>query len=69
MESFSIVGVVLKDMLGVASAIGTAARNIGSSIAIALSGVLYSYYEPHYLLGFQQDGLNLNAAKRMAALG
>lgn len=64
----SLMGVVSKDMLGVASAIGTAARNIGTSMAIALSGALYSNYQFHYILRFQKDGLDLNIAKKMVTI-
>jgi len=64
----SLMGAVSKDMLGVASAIGTAARNIGTSIAIAISGALYSNYQPNYILRFQQDRIEFNIAKKMAAI-
>jgi MFS family permease len=64
----SIMSAVSKDMLGVASAIGTAARNIGTSIALAVSGALYSIYELNYVVRFQQAGLDLDIAKKKAAI-
>jgi EmrB/QacA subfamily drug resistance transporter len=64
----ALVGAVSKDMLGVASGIGTASRNIGSSISIALSGALYSNYHSYYMYRFQQDGLDLHIAERMATI-
>ncbi|MBN2061318.1 MAG: MFS transporter [Deltaproteobacteria bacterium] len=62
----AIVGSAPREMLGVASAIGSVARNIGASIAMALGGALYNYYKSYHLFRFQKEGFDLAVANRMA---
>jgi EmrB/QacA subfamily drug resistance transporter len=62
----ALVGAVPKEMLGVASAIGMTSRHVGSSIALAISGALYSANELQYLVSLRAKGLDPVALKRMA---
>jgi EmrB/QacA subfamily drug resistance transporter len=64
----ALIGSVPKDMLGVASAVGTAARHVGSSIAFAVCGALYSRHELSHLGQLQQQGVGLATAKKMASV-
>lgn len=64
----ALVGSLPKDMLGVASAIGMTARNIGSSIAFAISGAVYSSRESYHLARLQHDGFDFAVAKKMASV-
>jgi MFS family permease len=64
----ALIGSVPKDMLGVASAVGTAARHIGSSIAFAVCGALYSRHESLHLDQLRQQGIGLATAKKMASV-
>ena len=63
-----VMGSVPKDMLGTASALVTAARQIGISSGMAVSGALFSRYQSSYLTRFSQMGLDLSVAKKMASV-
>ena len=63
-----VMGSVPKDMLGTASALVTAARQIGISSGIAISGALFSRYQSSYLIGFSKMGLDFSLAKKLASV-
>jgi Na+/melibiose symporter-like transporter len=64
----AIVGSVPREMLGVASAIGTTARHIGSSISLAVTGAVYSAHQYLYLSRFSHMGFAPGEARRMASV-
>jgi Na+/melibiose symporter-like transporter len=64
----AMVGAVPKEMLGVASAIGTTARHIGSSISLAVAGTIYSVHTAQHLSRLQHAGYDPLIAKRMASI-
>jgi EmrB/QacA subfamily drug resistance transporter len=65
----ALIGSVSKDMLGVASAIAMMARNVGTSVALALSGTFYSLYEYRHLSNLHHSGINNSLAKKLASVG
>lgn len=64
----AIVGFVPREMLGVASAIGTTARHIGSSTSLAVAGAVYSAHQSLDLSRFSHVGWAPAAARRMASV-
>ncbi len=64
----AMVGSVPREMLGVASAIGTTARHIGSSMSLAVTGAVYSAHQSLYLSRFSHMGCTPGAARRMASV-
>jgi EmrB/QacA subfamily drug resistance transporter len=65
----ALIGTVSKDMLGVASAMAMMARNVGTSVAVALSGTIFSLYESRHLASLQRSGTETALAKRLASVG
>jgi MFS family permease len=63
-----MVGSVPREMLGVASAIGTTARHIGSSMSLAVAGAVYGAHQSLYLPRFSHVGWAAAAARRMASV-
>jgi MFS family permease len=63
----AMVGSVPREMLGVASAIGTTARHIGSSVSLAVAGAVYSAHQSLYLSRFSHLGYAPGAARNMAS--
>jgi EmrB/QacA subfamily drug resistance transporter len=64
----ALVGSLPKSMLGVASAIGMTARQVGTSVSLAISGSIYGTHMVRYLARFEADGMDVHIAKRMAAV-
>jgi EmrB/QacA subfamily drug resistance transporter len=67
-NSSSLIGSVSRDMLGVASAIAMMARNVGTSVALAFSGALFSLYESHHVLRLGEMGLNVAVLRKTASV-
>lgn len=63
----ALVGSLPKEMLGVASAIGSTARQIGSSVALAISGALYGGSVVRHMGQLEAKGLDLTSAKKLAS--
>jgi EmrB/QacA subfamily drug resistance transporter len=63
----ALVGSVPKEMLGVASAIGSTARQIGSSVSLAISGALYGSIVVRHLSLLESKGIDPAAAKKLAS--
>jgi EmrB/QacA subfamily drug resistance transporter len=64
----ALVGSLPKEMLGVASAIGSTARQIGTSLALAISGALYGGSVVRHASQLEAKGLDLTSAKKMASM-
>jgi EmrB/QacA subfamily drug resistance transporter len=64
----AMVGSVPKEMLGVASAVGTTARHVGSSLSLAVAGAIYSTHVARHLLAFTNAGYDPVSAKRLASI-
>jgi EmrB/QacA subfamily drug resistance transporter len=63
----TLVGSVPREMLGVASAIGSTARQIGSSVALAVSGAVYGSSVVHHISQLVAKGVDLTSAKRLSS--
>jgi EmrB/QacA subfamily drug resistance transporter len=64
----ALVGSLPKAMLGVASAIGMTARQVGTSVSLAISGSIYGVHMIRHLAVFESRGFAPEVAKRMAAV-
>ncbi|MBN2401548.1 MAG: MFS transporter [Spirochaetes bacterium] len=64
----AVMGAVPRDMLGTASAVVTAARQVGASSGIAVTGAIYSTLQIKNLDKFLNDGFDLLAAKKLASV-
>jgi MFS family permease len=67
-NSSALIGSVPRSSLAVASAIASMARNVGTSVAIALSGVLFGFYESRHLVRLKSEGMNLLLARKTAVI-
>jgi EmrB/QacA subfamily drug resistance transporter len=67
-NSSALIGAVDKDMLGVASAITLMARNIGTSISLAIAGTAYYLFESRHLIELEQTGADPLTIKKMASM-
>jgi MFS family permease len=64
----SLIGAVPKDMLGVAAAISMMAKNIGTSISIAVAGMAHSYFFSHHLAYLHQVESGTAAIRQTASI-
>jgi hypothetical protein len=64
----AIMGAVPREMLGTASAVVTAARQVGASSGIAIAGAFFSAHEEYYLTHFTNSGLAQAVAKKWLLL-
>jgi EmrB/QacA subfamily drug resistance transporter len=62
----AIMGAVPRDMLGTASAVVTAARQIGASSSIAITGSVFSFFQSRYLAQFISSGLDSSVANKLS---
>lgn len=63
----ALMGAAPRDKLGIASAILSTVRNIGSSSAIAVASSVYSVYEAHHLERLSKIGRDVQTAKIIAS--
>ena len=63
----ALVGALSKEMLGVASAIGMTSRHVGSAMAFAIAGGLYSTNQLRYARLFEAQGFDPTTIRRMAS--
>jgi EmrB/QacA subfamily drug resistance transporter len=68
-NSSALIGAVSKDMLGVASAVAMMARNVGTSLGLAVSGAIFDICEIRHFAGLQQSGTPIGLAKKLASVG
>jgi MFS family permease len=64
----SLIGAVPKDMLGVAAAITMMAKNIGTSISVAVAGMAYSFFFAHHLTDLHQMASGTDAVRQTASI-
>jgi EmrB/QacA subfamily drug resistance transporter len=64
----ALIGAAPKDMLGVASAITMMAKNIGTSVSIAVAGVAHTLFEARHLAVLGQSGADPLTIKRLASV-
>jgi EmrB/QacA subfamily drug resistance transporter len=64
----AIMGAVSRDMLGTASAVVTAARQIGASSSIAVTGAIFSTIQSRHFNLFLSNGIDPLLAKKMASV-
>jgi MFS family permease len=64
----AIMGAVPRDMLGTASAVVTAARQIGVSSSIAVSGSIFSFFQTSCIADYFGSGLDPATVKKMACV-
>jgi EmrB/QacA subfamily drug resistance transporter len=64
----AVIGSVPRDMLGLASGVAIATRQVGVSSGIAVAGALFGNYQAHHLAGLVGSGIDMGAAKRLASI-
>lgn len=64
----ALIGAVPKDMLGFASAIPMMAKNIGTSVSLAVAGVAHSLFEARHLARLYEAGVDPMAVKRLVSV-